>query len=206
VHLALADSFLVGKTTVQRDRIHVPAVPTEASRDRVLRALEEQDRFGRCGIAMDADTTLQQILQLLGKGVAVRLPTRMFPTFRIPVTMVNEYGAGDFRIHARAYDPEFIVRPTYLRLGFQAGLRVIAKRKAPPQAGAPSPSSSRAASPTTSGAYCSGPAPLRRAPLRSWARTTPGSGPSARSRDRSSSTPGASGASGRPAGRAVHPA
>jgi hypothetical protein len=206
VHLALADSFLVGKTTVRRDRIRVPAAPTQASRDRVLRALEEQDRFGRCGIAMDADTTLQQILQLLKKGVAVRLPARIFPAFRIPVTMLSEYGAGDFRVRARAYDPEFLVRPTYLRLGFQAGLQVIRNEKTPRQAGAPfSPSSSRARA-LTSGACCSDPAPLRRAPLRSWARTTPGSGPSARSRDPSSSTPGASGARGRPAGRAVHPA
>jgi hypothetical protein len=214
VRLALADSFLVGRTTVRRDRIRVPALPDQASRERVRRMLEGQDRFGRCGIAMDADTTLQRLVQLLKNGVAVRLPSRLFPVFRIPVTMVSDYGAGEFRIHASAQDPEFIVRPTYLRLGFQAGLRVISKEKALPRSGAPSshaaahsPQAAAPSSPApTSGECCSGPAPLRRAPLRSWARTTPGSGPSARSRDPSWSTPGASGACGRPAGPAVHPA
>ena len=205
VHLALADSFLVGKSTVRRDRIRVPAAPTQTSRDRVLRMLQDQDRFSRCGLAMDADTTLQQLLQLLKTGVAVRLPAKLFPPFRIPVTMVSEYGAGEFRIHARAYDPEFVVRPTYLRLGFQAGLRVIPNEKAPPQAGAPS-SAVRSSSLLTSDACCSGPAPLRRAPLRSWARTRRESSRAARIRDPSSSTPAASGASCRPAARAVHPA
>lgn len=203
VHLALADSFLVGRTVVRRDRIHVPAAPLPASTERIRRLLEEQDRFGRCGIAMDADTTLAKLLALLRKGVAVRLPAKLFPTFRIPVTLVNEYRAGEFLIHARAHDPEFVVRPTYVRLGFQAGFRVIAKEKALLRTGAPS---SHAAARVTSGACCSGPAPLRRAPPRSWARRTPGSGPSARSRDPSSSTPGASGACVPPAGRAVHPA
>jgi hypothetical protein len=203
VHLALADSFLVGHTDVRRDRFRVPAAPTLTSRERILRALQEQDRIGRCGMAMDADTTLAKLLLLLHKGVAVRLPENLFPPFRIPVTMVSDYGAGEFKIHARAYDPEFVVRRAYLRLGFQAAFRV--NEKAPLHAGAPSPAK-RVSPGLTSGACCSGPAPLRRAPHRSWARTKPESDRAARSRGPSSSTPAASGASVRPGARAVRPA
>jgi len=208
VHLALADSFLVGKTTLRRDRIRVPAAPVPSSRERVRRMLEEQDRFSRCGIAMDADSTLAKLLGLLKRGVAVRLPARLFPTFRIPVTLVSEYGAGEFRIHARAFDPEFVVRPAYLRLGFEAGLRVIpTETRRALRRGAPwVPAARRTSSASTSDACCSGPAPLRRAPLRSWARTKPESGRAARSRDPSWSTPGASGASCPPGARAVRPA
>jgi len=149
VQLALADSFLVGRTTVRRDRIRVPVAPTLTARARMRRVLGDQDRFARCGIAMDADTTLERLLALLKTGIAVRLPERLFPPFHIPVTMVSDYGAGTFRIHASAHDPEFVLQPTYLRVGFQAGLQVIAadsttlpaNTKAPlPRGGAPSPS------------------------------------------------------------------
>jgi hypothetical protein len=205
VRLALADSFLVGKTSVRRDHIHVPARPTPASRERIRDLLLAQDRFGRCGMAMDADTAQVKLLRLLQKGIGVHLPEHLFPNFRIPVTLVSEYSAGDFIIHARAYDLEFVVRRRYLRLGFQAGFRVIPNEKAPLRAGAPSSRANLVAR-STSGACCSGPAPLRPAPLRSWARTRPESGRAARSRDPSWSTPGASGASARLAARAVRPA
>src|SRR5262249_32077163 len=49
VHLVLADSFLVGRSTVIRDRIRVPIAPTLTARARIRKVLEEQDRFGRCG-------------------------------------------------------------------------------------------------------------------------------------------------------------
>ena len=220
VKLALADSFLVGKSTVARDRIRVPTAPTLTSRARMRKVLEEQDRFTRCGLAMDADTTLDRLLGLLKTGITVRLPAQLFPSFRIPVTMVSEYSAGGFRIHARAYDAEFLLRPDYLRVGFQAGLRVVAtdstaapgNQKAPLRpGGAPSTSplpvraSAPAPAPISDSRY-SGPAPLRHAPRPSWARTRPESDRAARIRDRSSSTPAASGASARRAARAVRPA
>jgi hypothetical protein len=187
VQFAIVDSFLVGTTRVRRDRVSIPVSPLPGSRERVLKALQEQDKTFRCGIAMNADSLLDDVLGLLRRGVVVRLPARLFPEFRIPVTLVDEYVAGEYRIHASAYDPEFRVRASCLQMGFRARFRVE-----------PAPdSSSISAGPRW------GPAPLRPAPRRSWGRTTPGSDRAARSRAPSWSTPGASGACAPPAGRAV---
>lgn len=186
VRLTLVDSFLVGTTRVRRDRVAVPAEPLPASRERIRQALAEQDKTFRCGIAMNADSLLDDVLASLRRGVRVRLPERLFPVFRVPVTVVNEYGAGAYRIHARAYDPEFRVRSSCLQVGFRARLRVE-----------PAPDT------TTSAALRWGPGPLRRAPRPSWGRTKRGSDPSARSRGPSWSTPGASGACVPPAAPAV---
>ena len=158
VSLALSDSFLVGTTRVQRDRVPIPVVPLPAARAKLRSVLEEQDRFSRCGLAMDADKLLENILGRVRDGIAVRLPGNLFPAFRLPVTLVNEYGAGDFRIQAQAYDPEFVVRPSCLLVGFRARLRVE-----------PAPDTTA----TSAGRY-SGPPLLRPVPRRSSARTTRG--------------------------------
>jgi len=119
------ESRITGHPVVRRDRISVPCEFTPKSLTKVREALREQDRFLRCGIAMDPDTVLARLRQLVRSNIRIRLPRSLFKPFSVPVSLEEEYEAGDFRISARAQDPEVEVRPEYLMFGFRAALRVL---------------------------------------------------------------------------------
>jgi len=50
------------------------------------------------------------------------LPGKLLKPFHLPVWLEQEFVAGDYRLRARAYDPEFVLRPGYLSFGFRAQL------------------------------------------------------------------------------------
>ncbi len=118
------DSSITGRPVVRRDRVRVPCEFTEPSLAKVRAVLAEQDRFLRCGIAMNPDTVLTKIRQLVRRGIPVNLPSRLFKPFSLPVTLERQYEAGDFRIAARAREPDVAVRSSYVRFGFRAELMV----------------------------------------------------------------------------------
>jgi hypothetical protein len=85
----------------------------------------DQDKPGRCGLAMDPDSVLAKVKRLVTTtGIGVRLPAGMFKTFRLPVKIADRYTAGDYHVEARAFDPEIRVTPRYLRFAFRAVLKV----------------------------------------------------------------------------------
>jgi len=90
----------------------------------VRAALLEQDQLLRCGLVMDADTVLSNVQALVRRSVRFRIPKTLFKPFSLPVSLEEEYMAGDFRIAARVKNPEVVVRSDYLRLGFGAELEV----------------------------------------------------------------------------------
>jgi len=124
VRFAVNDSTLTGITSVRRDKVTIPCDLSPASLPRVRAALLEQDKLTRCGLVMDPDDTIEQLRALVRRGVRIRLPARIVKPFHLPVYLRTNYQAGDYRIEARAYDPEVLVRPGYVRFGFQAELRL----------------------------------------------------------------------------------
>lgn len=117
-------SRFVGVPLVRRDRISVPCEFTEASVGKLRAALLEQDRLLRCGAVMNADTVLVKLRTLVRRAVRVALPRTLFKPFSLPLSLRQEYDAGEFRVTARMEDPEVVVRPEYLRFGFRAALVV----------------------------------------------------------------------------------
>ncbi|HEY6572998.1 MAG TPA: hypothetical protein VI198_06725, partial [Candidatus Eisenbacteria bacterium] len=120
-----ADSaHIVGRPLVRRDRVSVPCEFTEGSMGKVRAALLEQDKLLRCGMVMNADSVLAKLQTLIRRKVRFGLPRTLFKPFSLPVSLTQRYDAGDFRVTARMVDPEVVVRPEYLRFGFQAALLV----------------------------------------------------------------------------------
>ena len=117
-------SKFVGRPVVRAERVNVPCEFTPTSYAKVRAALLEQDQLLRCGLVMDADTVLSNVQTLVRRSVRFRIPKTLFKPFSLPVSLEEEYTAGDFRIAARARHPEVAVRSDYLRFGFGAELEV----------------------------------------------------------------------------------
>ena len=117
-------SRLVGRPLVRRDRISVPCEFTPSSLFKVREALLEQDTFLKCGTVMNADSVLTRLRTLVRRKVHFDLPRSLFKPFALPVTLQQQYDAGDFRVIGRMEDPEVVVRPDYLQFGFRAALVV----------------------------------------------------------------------------------
>ena len=81
----------------------------------------------KCGMVMNADTTLARLRTLIRRDVEFRMPERLFKPFSLPVSLRQQYEGEDFRITARMEDPEVVVRPEYLRFGFRGALQVKPK-------------------------------------------------------------------------------
>ena len=126
-------SKFVGRPRVRRDRITVPCEFTPASLVKVRGALLEQDKFLKCGTVMNADSVLTRLRTLVRREVEFGLPRTLFKPFFLPVSLEQQYDAGDFRVTARMEDPEVAVRPDYLRFGFRAALVVQPLASAQPR-------------------------------------------------------------------------
>lgn len=123
-------SAFVCRPLVRQDRIAVPCEFTPASLAKVRAALLEQDKLLKCGIVMNADSVLADLRTLIRRKVRFSLPRTLFKPFSVPVSVRQQYDAGDFRINARMEDPQVLVRPEYLRFGFRAALSVQALAQA----------------------------------------------------------------------------
>jgi hypothetical protein len=144
IRCSIRDSSIEGRMRVQRDVIHFSANLTDSSWNKILADLAKQDRFARCGMVMNPDSVLFTLKQLARRGVNIRLPEGLFKPFRLPVMLVSQYTAGDYRITARAFDPAITVNAQYLRLAFRANLSVSAvvpNTRSNPASVSPSPES-----------------------------------------------------------------
>ena len=124
IRMDIDGSKFVGRPLVRAERVIVPCEFTPTSYAKVRAALLEQDQLLRCGLVMDADTVMSSVQTLVRRSVRFRIPRTLFKPFSLPVSLEEEYTAGDFRIAARVRNPEVAVRSDYLRLGFGAELEV----------------------------------------------------------------------------------
>jgi hypothetical protein len=79
------DSLVATPRFSDRFRIH-PSVD-EATWSKVARALEEQDRLGRCGIGIDPEMEMLNLRTLIAKGFNVRLPRKIFRPVVLPTRL-----------------------------------------------------------------------------------------------------------------------
>jgi len=141
IRFTLEENRILGRPLVRRDRIRLSFDLDEPSWKKVRAVFEEQDRFGRCGVGIDADTMVVLLRRLGMKGVSVRLPADLLPEFALPVSFADVYEQDKVRVAAIAFRPELLVRPEYLRFGVDAELRIVQRAGAAPSAPSIAPSS-----------------------------------------------------------------
>jgi hypothetical protein len=127
IRFTLKGGSIFGRPTLRRDKINLSLDFDAASWKRVRKIFEEQDRAGRCGIAMDPDSMMVRLRRIGMKGVDVRLPADLLPEFELPVTFADVYEQEQVQVRAVAYRPELLVRPEYLRFGVDGELTIAVK-------------------------------------------------------------------------------
>jgi hypothetical protein len=120
----LVNGTIVGRPVIRRDRMQIAFDLDARSWDKVRHVLQEQDRLTRCSVGIDPDAQVEQLRQLAARGVKVRLPPDLIPSFTLPVLFENAYEEGDVRVDVSAYEPAIVVRADYLSFGVDADLRV----------------------------------------------------------------------------------
>ncbi|MEP7028292.1 MAG: hypothetical protein ABI960_06835 [Candidatus Eisenbacteria bacterium] len=125
IHFTLGDLKIVGRPRVRQDRVRLALDLDERSWDKLRAVFEEQDRFGRCGLAMNPDSMIVMLRRIGWKGVTIRLPADLLPEFELPVSFADVYEQGELRVAVAAYRPELLVRGEFLRFGVDGGLRVV---------------------------------------------------------------------------------
>jgi hypothetical protein len=89
--------------------IQVRVEPSPATWRGVRAALESQDSFWRCGIALKPEEIEEKLRELVGRGFDVRLPDSLFRPIRLPAAV-----SGGLRVGTR--DVELSVTPVALSL------------------------------------------------------------------------------------------
>jgi hypothetical protein len=130
IRFTLQGGKILGQPRVRRDRLRLSFDFDDRSWRKVRDVFEEQDKFGKCGIAMDPDSMVVRLKRLGMKGVAIRLPADLLPEFELPVSFADVYEQDQVRVVAVAFRPELLVRPEYLRFGVDGDLRIVMKAPA----------------------------------------------------------------------------
>ena len=129
IRFTLREGSILGRPTVRRDRLRLSFDLDDRSWKRVRAVFEEQDKAGRCGMAMDPDAMVARLRKLGRKGVNVRLPADLLPEFELPVSFANVYEQGQVRVAAIAFRPELLVRPEFLRFGVDGDMRIVMREE-----------------------------------------------------------------------------
>lgn len=77
----------------------------------VQRALEEQDRLLRCGMALDPDDMLAKLRDVLHNGFDVKLPRSLFRTVELPARVTREVVVEDRRVELEVRTHDLRVTP-----------------------------------------------------------------------------------------------
>jgi hypothetical protein len=77
----------------------------------VRRALEEQDRLLRCGMALDPDEMLAKLQEVLRNGFDVKLPRSLFRTVFLPARLSREVAVEDRRVELEVRTNDLRVTP-----------------------------------------------------------------------------------------------
>ncbi len=128
IRFTLVDGKIRGEPTLRRDKLRLSFDLDERSWRKVRDVFVEQNKFGKCGIAMKPDSMVARLRRLGTKGVAIRLPADLLPDFELPVSFADVYEQEQVRVVAVAFRPELLVRPEYLRFGVDGDLRVELKQ------------------------------------------------------------------------------
>jgi len=83
----VADGALVGvRSRLVQRKLRVRLRPTPQTWARTRRALERQDSFWRCGVALKPEGVLEQLRELVANGFDVMLPEDLIPPLRLPAS------------------------------------------------------------------------------------------------------------------------
>jgi hypothetical protein len=147
IRFTLKDGSILGRPTVRRDKLRLSVDLDEKSWKRVRAVFEEQDKAGRCGIAMDPDELVTLLRKLGLKGVNIRLPADLLPEFELPVSFADVYEQEQVRVAAISSRPELLVRPEYLRFGVDGDMRIVLREEGDSLVTAPVPEAAPATVP-----------------------------------------------------------
>jgi hypothetical protein len=89
--------------------IEVQVEPSAATWRGVRAALDSQDTFWRCGVALKPEEIEEQLRELVARGFEVRLPDSLFRQVRLPAAVSGTLRVGD-------RDVQLNIRPTALKL------------------------------------------------------------------------------------------
>ena len=128
VHFKYEDGKLLGQPRVVRDPIRLSFELTDSSWASVRKVFQEQDKFGKCGVAMNPDSMVALLRRFGNKGINVRLPEDLIPDFELPVSFSDVEESGSMTMTIKASNPEILVREEYLRFGLDGTVRVAQRR------------------------------------------------------------------------------
>jgi hypothetical protein len=105
-----------GETVVARPRIHgrrlrVRVQPSKRSWGLAEQALRAQDTFWRCGLALRPEDVLDQLHELVSRGISIRLPTLEPGAIHVPVRFYRRIGPGRGRVELRLHAGSLAVTP-----------------------------------------------------------------------------------------------
>lgn len=150
VRFVLAGGEVEGRPRIEREKVRLKFDLTEKSWERVRQVFVEQDEFLKCGAVIEPDKLVGLLKKLGQKGVNIRLPGAL-PRFTLPVTFTETVEDSLFRLEASMGSPDLIVRPSYLRFGSDALLRLrqVPASRNPDSRAVPAPHESPRAGSTT---------------------------------------------------------
>jgi hypothetical protein len=73
--------------------------------------LQQEDRFGRCGLALDADKALADLRALAGRGLDLRLPGQIFRTVALPAQAAQIVQVAGHAVEVRVSQNELGLGP-----------------------------------------------------------------------------------------------
>ncbi|MFN0150487.1 MAG: hypothetical protein ACKVU1_07240 [bacterium] len=107
--LAAGPDGIVADPEFPEDRFPIAVDPSTESWSRVMAALESQDRWNRCGIAMDPENVARKLAELAEEGFKVKLPRSIFRPVVFPASLVKSVKVGRSPV-------KLSIRPNALRV------------------------------------------------------------------------------------------
>jgi len=101
--------------------------------------LQQEDRLGRCGLALDTDKALADLRGLAGRGFDVRLPSQLFRTIALPAQAAQEVLVDGHPVAVRVSQNAVALGPTAVwysarvEAELPAGLRNLQARSSTPR-------------------------------------------------------------------------
>ena len=87
LRLAASDDSLVLRPSFGDAKVRIKVDLSPASWDQVRAAIEEQDSFFKCGIALKPAEVLEKLKDLVARGFDVKLPKSLFRTITLPANL-----------------------------------------------------------------------------------------------------------------------
>jgi hypothetical protein len=125
VRFRLEGGRIVGHPEIRRDRVPLSFALDARSWAAIRRVLVAQDKVGRCSVGIDPDAIVAGLHRIGMKGVGVRLPRDLIPSFALPVVFEDSYARGPVQVAVVAYNPALVVERDYLRFAVDADLRLL---------------------------------------------------------------------------------